>query len=98
MGGDKPKMVLLTANNDSIWKTKMLDCLYVKQLAKPIQEKVIKPDDYILDWDETDRRCLGFIRDYIDIGVIHHVENETTAYGCWEKLQGLAPQSIGASI
>ncbi|GAA0156149.1 hypothetical protein LIER_13706 [Lithospermum erythrorhizon] len=76
----------------------MWDRLYVKQLAKPIQEKGIKPDDYILDWDETDRRCLEFIKIYIDTGVIHHVENETMAYGCWEKLQGLAPQSIGASI
>ncbi|GAA0151554.1 hypothetical protein LIER_10252 [Lithospermum erythrorhizon] len=41
-------------------------------------------------------RCLGLIRDYIDIGVIHHVENETTAYGCWTKLQGLYERETAA--
>ncbi|GAA0152105.1 transmembrane signal receptor [Lithospermum erythrorhizon] len=38
---------------------------------------------------ELDRRYLGYITDYVDVGVIHHVENSTTAYGYWKKLQGL---------
>ncbi|GAA0155219.1 hypothetical protein LIER_12995 [Lithospermum erythrorhizon] len=65
-----------------------MDQLYVKQLAKPIEEKGVKPNDYVQDWTELDRRCLGYIRVYIDIGVIYHVENETTVIGCWTKLQG----------
>ncbi|GAA0145953.1 hypothetical protein LIER_06020 [Lithospermum erythrorhizon] len=90
MGGDKPKMVMLMANNYAIWKTKMLDRLYVKMLARPIEELGIRPPDAnVREWSELDRRCLGYIRDYIDIGVIHHVENTTTAFGCWTKLQGL---------
>ncbi|GAA0155424.1 hypothetical protein LIER_38084 [Lithospermum erythrorhizon] len=67
----------------------MLDRLYVKQLAKPIETEGVKPNDYAQDWNELDRRCLGYIRDHIDTGVIHHVENETTATACWTKLQGL---------
>ncbi|GAA0173956.1 hypothetical protein LIER_27451 [Lithospermum erythrorhizon] len=45
----------------------------------------------MLDWlnVELDRRCIGYIRDHIDSGVIHHVDNESTVIGCWNKLQGL---------
>ncbi|GAA0140722.1 hypothetical protein LIER_02020 [Lithospermum erythrorhizon] len=67
----------------------MMDRLYVKQLAKPIEEKSIKPNDFVQDWCKFDRRCLRYIMDYIDVGVIHHVENERSAYGCWIKLKGL---------
>ncbi|GAA0186142.1 hypothetical protein LIER_33430 [Lithospermum erythrorhizon] len=89
-GSDKPKMVMLTANNYGIWKTKMLDRLYVKKLARPIEELGIRPpNDNVQEWSELDRRCLGYIRDYVQIGVIHHVKNATTAYGCWKKLQAL---------
>ncbi|KAL5707063.1 hypothetical protein ACHQM5_025158 [Ranunculus cassubicifolius] len=81
-GSDKPKMILLTANNYGIWKTKMLDRLYVKRLARPIEEEGIRPAAIdTREWGELDRRCLGFIRDYIDIRVIDHVENVTIAYG-----------------
>ena len=82
MAEGKPKMISLTGNNYAIWKTKILDKLYVKNLAKPIAHKGIEPDDYVLDWEELDRRCLGFIRDYIDSSVIHHVEKEESAYAC----------------
>ncbi|GAA0150163.1 hypothetical protein LIER_09165 [Lithospermum erythrorhizon] len=68
----------------------MLDRLYVKRLARPIEELGIRPPNTdVYEWSELDRRCLGYIRDYIDIGVIHHVDSITTAYGCWKKLQGL---------
>ncbi|GAA0152199.1 hypothetical protein LIER_10739 [Lithospermum erythrorhizon] len=83
-------MVMLTASNYHIWKTKMLNRLYVKRLARPIEELGIRPPNTdIYEWSELDRRCLVYISDYIDIGVIHHVDNSTTAYGCWRKLQGL---------
>ena len=89
MGGDRPQIALLTADNYAIWKTKMLDRLHVKRMAKPITCKGIEPDDYVLDWEELDRRCLGYIRDFIDPSVYHHVENENTAWDCWSKLQDL---------
>ncbi|GAA0143537.1 hypothetical protein LIER_35758 [Lithospermum erythrorhizon] len=60
----------------------MLDRLYVKQLTKPIKTEGVKSNDFVQDWIELDRRCLRYIRD-------HHVENETTAIGYWNKLQGL---------
>ncbi|GAA0163593.1 hypothetical protein LIER_19419 [Lithospermum erythrorhizon] len=68
----------------------MLDQLYVKQIARPIEQEGIRPviaDVY--EWSKLDRRCLGYIRDYIDVGVIHHVENTTTTFDWWKKLQGL---------
>ncbi|GAA0162782.1 hypothetical protein LIER_18800 [Lithospermum erythrorhizon] len=68
----------------------MLDRLYVKQLARPIEELGIRPPNAnIQEWSELDRRCLGYIRDYVDVRVIQHVENAITTYGCWKKLQGL---------
>ncbi|GAA0183757.1 hypothetical protein LIER_31113 [Lithospermum erythrorhizon] len=74
-------MVLMTAQNYDIWKTKMLDRLYVKQLSRPIEEEGIRHVGAdVQQWSELDRRCLGYIRDYIDVGVIHHVEN-VTAHG-----------------
>ncbi|GAA0164895.1 hypothetical protein LIER_20426 [Lithospermum erythrorhizon] len=89
-GNDKPKMVLLTTNNYAIWKTKMSDRLYVKLLARPIEEEGIRPPNAdVREWVELDRRYLGFIREYIDTRVIHHVENSTTAFSYWKKLQGL---------
>ncbi|GAA0185455.1 hypothetical protein LIER_32743 [Lithospermum erythrorhizon] len=89
MGGDKLKMVLLTASNYDIWKIKMMDHFYVEQLAKPIETEGVKPNDFVQDWTELDMMCFGYIRDYIDVGVIYHVENETTLVGCWNKLEGL---------
>ncbi|GAA0174547.1 hypothetical protein LIER_27918 [Lithospermum erythrorhizon] len=73
-------MVMLAASNYHIWKMKILDRLYVKRLTRTIAELGIRPRNTdIYEWSELDRRCLGYIRDYIDIGVIHHVNNETTA-------------------
>ncbi|GAA0152212.1 hypothetical protein LIER_10748 [Lithospermum erythrorhizon] len=68
----------------------MLDHLYVKRIVRPIEELGIRPPGGdIREWNELDKRCLGYIYDYIDVGVIYHVESSSTAYGCWTKLQGL---------
>jgi hypothetical protein len=37
-------MVKLTASNYSIWKTRMEDILYCKELFEPIELNVIKQD------------------------------------------------------
>ncbi|GAA0170947.1 hypothetical protein LIER_25098 [Lithospermum erythrorhizon] len=87
-GSDKSKMVMLMESNYGIWKTKMLDYLYVKQLARSIEELGIRPtNDNVQEWSELDRRCLGYIRDYVGVGVIHDVENSTTIYGCWKMYE-----------
>ncbi|GAA0183549.1 hypothetical protein LIER_30939 [Lithospermum erythrorhizon] len=68
----------------------MLDHLYLKRLSRPIEELGVRPPSVdIREWSELDKGCLSYIHDYIDVGVIHHVESSTTAYGCWTKLQGL---------
>lgn len=88
-GSDKPKMILLNASSYGIWKTKMMDLLNVKKLARPIEELGIRlVGSIVQEWSELDRRCLRFIRQYIYKWVIHHVENSTIAYACWTKLQG----------
>ncbi|GAA0166475.1 hypothetical protein LIER_21621 [Lithospermum erythrorhizon] len=53
----------------------MLDRLYVKQLARPIEEEgIIPPNTDQREWGELDRRCLGFIRywGYTPCRKFHH--------------------------
>ena len=56
-------MVELTASNYSIWKTRMEDILYCKELFEPIEFKGVKPiaipDD---DWMKLYRKAIGYIR------------------------------------
>ncbi|GAA0161592.1 hypothetical protein LIER_17872 [Lithospermum erythrorhizon] len=52
----------------------MLDRLYVKQLARPIEEEGIRPTGTnVQEWSELDRRCLGYIHATISKEMISNV-------------------------
>ncbi|KAL5721300.1 hypothetical protein ACHQM5_004959 [Ranunculus cassubicifolius] len=78
----------LVGSNYAIWKKKMEDLLYEKDLAPPIEGDGKMPDGAKeSDWKKMDRKCLAKIRKYVDISIFEHVSEETTAFGAWVKLK-----------
>ena len=74
-------MIKLATSNYSIWKTKIEDILYCKELFEPIECRGYKPvtttED---DWKKLNRKTIRQIRQWVDQSVFHHVANEVDAY------------------
>ena len=83
-------MIKLDSTNYSIWKSRMEDLLFCKDLYDPIEEKGVKPaakSDG--DWKKINRKTIGVIRQWIDQSIYHHVSGETLAYNLWKRLSEL---------
>ena len=66
----------------------MEDLLYCKDLYGPLQGDSAKPTTMIDDeWKRLDRKTIGFIRQWLDDSVFHHVSTEISAYSLWKKLE-----------
>ena len=84
------RMISLNGNNWMIWKPRMEDLLYCKDLYGPLQGDSAKPTTMIDDeWKRLDRKTIGFIRQWLDDSVFHHVSTEISAYSLWKKLESL---------
>lgn len=67
-------MIKLTSSNYFIWKPRMEDILYCKDLYQPLQDKGTKPiDKSDDDWNVMNRKTVGQIRQWIYQSVFHHV-------------------------
>ena len=56
-------MIKLTVSNYSIWKTRMEDILYCKELFEPIECKGYKAVTTTKDeWKKLNRKTIGHIR------------------------------------
>ena len=83
-------MISLNGSNWTIWKAKMEDLVYCKDLYVLILGVSAKTKDMSDDdWKKLDRKAAGFIRQWLDDSVFHHVSTETSAASLWQKLQGL---------
>ncbi|MGV7994802.1 hypothetical protein PJP12_29450, partial [Mycobacterium kansasii] len=83
-------MISLNGSNWTLWKAKMEDLLYCKDPYSPILGISAKSKDMSDDdWKKMDRKAVGFIRQWLDDSVFHHVSTETSAAGLWLKLEGL---------
>ena len=83
-------MIKLSATNYLIWKPRMQDLLYCKDLIDPILFKGVMPTDMKReDWTKMNMKTIGHIRQWIDHSVFHHVAQETEAYQLWTKLEGM---------
>ena len=81
-------MIKLTAFNYAIWKPKMEDLLYIKDLWKPIimpKEKEVTDAD--IEWAVLNRKCAAQIRQWIDKSIFQNFANEHDAYVLWQKLE-----------
>ncbi|GFY85307.1 hypothetical protein Acr_04g0000450 [Actinidia rufa] len=81
-------MILLSAMNYAIWKSRMEDILFCKDLHDPLENKgdkhVATKDE---EWKKMNRKTIGLIRQCIGHEVFHHVAQETSAYELWIKLE-----------
>ncbi|KAF7115099.1 hypothetical protein RHSIM_RhsimUnG0064500 [Rhododendron simsii] len=83
-------MIKLTSANYSIWKPRMEDVLYTKDLYLPIYGDTKKPQGTSdEDWKVTNRKAVALIRTWVDQSVFHHVAQETNAYELWTKLEAM---------
>jgi len=71
------RMISLNGNNWMIWKPRMEDLLYCKDLYGPLQGDSAKPTTMTDDeWKRLDRKTIGFIRQWLDYSVFHYVSTE----------------------
>ena len=83
-------MINLKATNYAIWKPRMEDLLYCKDLYEPLENDGVKPTNKSdAQWNKMNRKTIGLIRSWIDQSVFHHVATETKAYALWHKLESM---------
>ena len=70
-------MIKLTPSNYSIWKRKMQDMLYCKDLFRPVlgKEKPEKMSDE--DWEILHMKAAATIRQWVDHNIFYHIAEET---------------------
>jgi gag-polypeptide of LTR copia-type len=91
-------MIKLTNNNWQIWKSKMEDILYCKDLYEPVERESVKPEEMTTaNWNIWNRKAVGTIRQWLDDSVYHHVSSETNAHELWKKLESLYEQKTPAN-
>ena len=83
-------MVKLNSTNYSIWKPRMEDLLFIRDLYDPVEgdEKKLagKMDE---DWAKLNRKVVAFIRQWVEDSVYHHISTETDACKLWAQLVAL---------
>lgn len=82
-------LIKLTADNYSIWKTKMEDFLYYKDLYDHMELGDNKPTSMSdADWKKMYyRKAISIIGTWVDLSDFHHVAIETNAQVLWQKLE-----------
>lgn len=89
------RMISLSGANYHLWKGKMEDLLFVKELHVPVFEEN-KPAEKTEDqWTLLHRQVCGLIRQWVDDNVLHHIENDTNARSLWLKLEQLFARKTG---
>ena len=81
-------MIMLSATNYALWKPRMEDILFCKDLHDPLENKGEKPTEKKDEkWIKMNRKTIGLIKQCIGHEVFHHVAQETNAYDLWTKLE-----------
>jgi len=78
----------MNGKNWNIWKPRMEDLLFSKDLYTPLLGRPATTLDDVA-WKMLDRKTVGFIRQWLDDSVFHHVSTETSAQALWKKLEAL---------
>ncbi|KAA8519832.1 hypothetical protein F0562_014078 [Nyssa sinensis] len=98
MEGGPSIMIKLNNMNWLIWKPKLEDILYCKDLYEPIERDTAKPKDMDDEkWKRLNRKTIGNIRQWLDDSVFSHVSNETDAQVLWKKLEARYEQKTATS-
>ena len=87
---DEGAMIKLTESNYSIWKSRMEDYLYCKDLFDPIEGDEAKPEEMSQkQWDKLKKKSLGTIRQWVDASIHNHVKMEIDPQVLWKKLESM---------
>ena len=89
------RMVTLNGVNYAIWKGKMEDLLYVKNIYKLVFTTVKSDTKIDEEWNLLHRQVCGFIRQWVDDNVLNHISGETHARTLWEHLECLYARKTG---
>ncbi|CAO2841500.1 unnamed protein product [Amaranthus hypochondriacus] len=82
-------MIYLDSTNYAVWKSKMEDILYVKDLYEPILNESMPTGQNESKWKILNRKTVGTIRRFVDVSVLQHISNDTNAYELWMKLEAM---------
>ncbi|XP_020243625.1 uncharacterized protein LOC109821878 [Asparagus officinalis] len=83
-------MIKLDGSNWQVWKSKMKDILYSKDLHDHIEGDNAKSKKMTdKEWEKLYRKVIGYIRMWIDVSMFHHVSGETNAKSLWKKFEDL---------
>ena len=67
-------MIKVMTSNYAIWKPRMEDILYCKDLYDPIEGDTAKPTIMsATDWVKLNRKTVGQIRQWVDDTVFYHI-------------------------
>ena len=89
------RMISLNGTNYHLWKGKMKDLLFVKNLHLPVfstQKPESKTDE---EWEFEHQQVCGFIRQWVDDNVYNHIANETHARALWNQIESLYASKSG---
>ncbi|CAL1401323.1 unnamed protein product [Linum trigynum] len=79
-------MIKLTSSNYLIWKPRMKDILFCKDLYEPIESGSEKSEHKSnKQWEVLHRKMVAIIRQWIDHNIIHHVAKDIRADELWQK-------------
>ena len=95
MEANTSRMVSLNGSNYHIWKGKMKDLLFVKNLHMPVfatQKPESKTEE---EWEFEHQQVCGFIRQWVEDNVYNHIANESHARTMWEKIESLYASKSG---
>ena len=93
---DSGVMIKLTTSNYSIWKPRMEDLLYCKDLFEPILGDVGKPSEITDEkWASMHRKTVGNTRQWVSQSIFHHVAKDTKADELWKKLENMYERKSG---
>lgn len=95
MEANTNRMICLNGTNYHLWKGKMKDLLFVKNLHLPVfatEKPESKTDE---DWSFEHQQVCGFIRQYVEDNVYNHIANEEHARSLWKKIESLYASKSG---
>nr|KYP63999.1 Retrovirus-related Pol polyprotein from transposon TNT 1-94 [Cajanus cajan] len=80
-------MIKLDCTNYSIWKSRMKDLLFYKDMNDPIEANGTKPSEE--DRKKTNKKTIDMIKQLIDQSIYHHVSSDVNPFNLWKKLSEL---------
>lgn len=88
-------MVKLTSTNYPIWKPKMEDIHFYKDMCGLVEKGDAKPYNVTVeDQKKSHQKAIDLIRQWVDLSVFHHVVTETNAQTLGKNIKNMYQRKI----